>query len=98
MCGICGFCFSDDRAVDLGILQKMTTTLQHRGPDDEGYYSDDGIALGHRRLSIIDLDTGKQPIHNEDKTIYVVFTGEIYNFPELKKELENKGHRFYTKP
>jgi len=97
MCGICGFCFSDERPVDLNILKKMTTTLQHRGPDDEGYYANKGIGLGHRRLSIIDLDTGKQPIHNEDETIYVVFNGEIYNFPELKKELEEKGHRFYTK-
>jgi asparagine synthase (glutamine-hydrolysing) len=83
--------------VDLNILKKMTTTLQHRGPDDDGYYTNAGIALGHRRLSIIDLDTGKQPIHNEDKTVYVVLNGEIYNFPELKKELEKKGHRFYTK-
>jgi asparagine synthase (glutamine-hydrolysing) len=97
MCGICGFSSFDERTVDLGILKKMTKTLQHRGPDDEGYYTDHGIALGHRRLSIIDLDTGKQPIHNEDETIYVVFNGEIYNFPVLKKELEKKGHKFYTK-
>jgi asparagine synthase (glutamine-hydrolysing) len=97
MCGICGFCFSDKKPVDLNILKKMTTTLQHRGPDDAGYFTGAGIALGHRRLSIIDLDTGKQPIHNEDKTVYVVFNGEIYNFPELKKELEKKGHRFYTR-
>ncbi len=97
MCGICGFSFTDERLVDLDILKKMTKTLQHRGPDDEGYYTDAGIALGHRRLSIIDLDTGKQPIHNEDKTVYVVFNGEIYNFLELKRELEEKGHSFYTK-
>jgi asparagine synthase (glutamine-hydrolysing) len=97
MCGICGFCFPDKRSVDIDILKKMTSTLQHRGPDDEGYYTNKGIGLGHRRLSIIDLDTGKQPIHNEDETIYVVFNGEIYNFPEIKKELEKKGHRFYTK-
>ncbi|MCJ7545948.1 MAG: asparagine synthase (glutamine-hydrolyzing) [Deltaproteobacteria bacterium] len=83
--------------MDLNVLKKMTTTLQHRGPDDDGYYTNAGIALGHRRLSIIDLDTGKQPIHNEDKTVYVVFNGEIYNFPELKKELEKKGHKFYTR-
>jgi asparagine synthase (glutamine-hydrolysing) len=97
MCGICGFCFSDARSGDLDILAKMTTTLHHRGPDDKGYYTDTGIALGHRRLSIIDLDTGQQPIHNEDKTVYVIFNGEIYNFPKLKSELEQKGHRFYTK-
>jgi len=83
--------------VDRDVLKKMTTALQHRGPDDEGYYTDAGVALGHRRLSIIDLDTGKQPIHNEDESIYVVFNGEIYNFPEIKKDLEEKGHRFYTK-
>jgi asparagine synthase (glutamine-hydrolysing) len=97
MCGICGFCFSDEKPVDFDVLAKMTATLQHRGPDDKGYYIDAGIALGHRRLSIIDLDTGKQPIHNEDKSIYVVFNGEIYNFPEIKKDLEEKGHRFYTR-
>jgi len=97
MCGICGFCFFDERPVNINILKKMTATLQHRGPDDEGYYTNKGIGLGHRRLSIIDLDTGKQPINNEDKTVYVVFNGEIYNFPELKKQLEEKGHRFYTK-
>jgi asparagine synthase (glutamine-hydrolysing) len=97
MCGICGFSSPNERAADLGILKKMMKTLEHRGPDDEGYYTEHGIALGHRRLSIIDLDTGKQPIHNEDETIYVVFNGEIYNFPVLRKELEKKGHRFYTK-
>ena len=96
MCGICGFSFTNERPVDLDILIKMTTTLDHRGPDDDGYYLGGRVALGHRRLSIIDLDTGKQPIHNEDESIYVVFNGEIYNFPEIKKELEKKGHRFYT--
>ncbi|MBN1253879.1 MAG: asparagine synthase (glutamine-hydrolyzing) [Deltaproteobacteria bacterium] len=83
--------------INFDTLKNMTMSLKHRGPDDEGYYTDAGIALGHRRLSIIDLDTGKQPIHNEDKTINVVFNGEIYNFPDLKKELEGKGHRFYTR-
>jgi len=97
MCGICGLCFPDEQPVDLNILKKMTRTLQRRGPDDEGHYISAGVALGHRRLSIIDLDTGQQPIHNEDKTVYVVFNGEIYNFPELKKELEEIGHRFYTR-
>jgi asparagine synthase (glutamine-hydrolysing) len=97
MCGICGFCFPHEKPVDLNVLTRMNLALQRRGPDDEGYYVDGGIALGHRRLSIIDLDTGQQPIHNEDKTVYVVFNGEIYNFPELKKELEEKGHRFYTR-
>ncbi|RLB07884.1 MAG: asparagine synthase (glutamine-hydrolyzing) [Deltaproteobacteria bacterium] len=97
MCGICGFCFPDNRPVDLDALVKMASALEHRGPDEEGYYAEAGIALGHRRLSIIDLDTGRQPIHNEDKSIYVVFNGEIYNFPELKEGLEERGHKFYTK-
>jgi asparagine synthase (glutamine-hydrolysing) len=97
MCGICGFCFPDKKQVDFDILKKMTSALKHRGPDDEGYYLDAGVALGHRRLSIIDLDTGKQPIHNEDETMYVVFNGEIYNFPEIKKELKERGHSFYTR-
>jgi asparagine synthase (glutamine-hydrolysing) len=97
MCGICGFCSSNNRSADLDLLTKMGNSLRHRGPDDQGYYTDAGVALGHRRLSIIDLDTGKQPIHNENKTIYVVFNGEIYNFPELKKDLEERGHRFSTK-
>jgi asparagine synthase (glutamine-hydrolysing) len=97
MCGICGFCFPDKKQIDFNVLKKMTSALKHRGPDDEGYYTDAGIALGHRRLSIIDLNTGKQPIHNEDESVYVVFNGEIYNFPELKKDLESRGHAFYTK-
>ena len=97
MCGICGFCLPNKKPANLDVLARMATTLQHRGPDDKGYYTGAGIALAHRRLSIIDLDTGKQPIHNEDKTIYVVFNGELYNFPELKLDLEARGHKFYTK-
>lgn len=68
----------------------------HRGPDEDGYYADGNINLGMRRLSIIDVTTGHQPIHNEDRSIWTVFNGEIYNFQELRKELEEKGHRFYT--
>jgi asparagine synthase (glutamine-hydrolysing) len=74
----------------------MCDTIRHRGPDDEGVYVRGGVGLGMRRLSIIDLVSGQQPIHNEDKNIWVVFNGEIYNFPELRKELERAGHRFYT--
>jgi len=74
----------------------MCQTLVHRGPDDEGVYVKGHIGLGMRRLSIIDLVSGHQPIHNEDKTIWVVFNGEIYNFPELRPELESSGHCFYT--
>jgi len=74
----------------------MCDVIRHRGPDDEGVWVEDGAALGMRRLSIIDLATGHQPIHNEDRTVWIVFNGEIYNYPELRQELEAAGHRFYT--
>jgi asparagine synthase (glutamine-hydrolysing) len=77
-------------------VHRMCQTIVHRGPDDEGIYARGPVGLGMRRLSIIDLSGGKQPIHNEDKTVWVVFNGEIYNFPELRRELESRGHRFYT--
>ncbi len=79
------------------ILERMTRTLVHRGPDDAGYFVDDFVALGHRRLSIIDLETGHQPISNEDGSVWLVFNGEVYNFPELRHLLECKGHRFRTR-
>ena len=78
-------------------LPRMTQTLIHRGPDDEGYYADTSVAFGHRRLSIIDLSTGHQPIANEDGTIWVVFNGEIYNYVELSHDLVAKGHVFRTR-
>jgi asparagine synthase (glutamine-hydrolysing) len=74
----------------------MCDAMVHRGPDDDGYYVAPGIGLGMRRLSIIDLATGRQPVHNEDRTVWVVFNGEIYNFRELRSVLERRGHRFYT--
>jgi asparagine synthase (glutamine-hydrolysing) len=74
----------------------MCQVIRHRGPDDEGIHVEPGVALGMRRLSIIDLSTGHQPIHNEDRTVWTVFNGEIYNYRELRKELEAAGHRFYT--
>jgi len=74
----------------------MCDVIRHRGPDDEGTWVDEGVALGMRRLSIIDLSTGHQPIHNEDRSVWIVFNGEIYNFRELRTELELAGHRFYT--
>jgi asparagine synthase (glutamine-hydrolysing) len=77
-------------------VHRMCQTIVHRGPDDEGIYARGPVGLGMRRLSIIDLSGGKQPIHNEDKSIWVVFNGEIYNFPELRRELEGRGHQFYT--
>lgn len=93
MCGIAGFVGAGDEAV----LRKMTDCLKERGPDDQGFFVQDGIGLGHRRLSIIDISGGQQPIYNEDKTIVVVFNGEIYNFQKLRAELASQGHRFYTK-
>lgn len=92
MCGICGFTGKQD---DI-ILRRMGEAIFHRGPDEDGFYSNEKINLGIRRLSIIDVETGHQPIRNEDKTIWLVFNGEIYNFVELRRDLEKKGHRFYT--
>src|SRR5207244_7004563 len=86
--------FSKDAARELA--HRMCDAIRHRGPDDEGLLVGDGVALGMRRLSIIDLSTGNQPIHNEDRTIWIVFNGEIYNFRELRRQLEAAGHRFYT--
>jgi asparagine synthase (glutamine-hydrolysing) len=97
VCGIAGIVSSEPGAViDAATIQRMCQTIIHRGPDDEGIYAQGPAGLGMRRLSIIDLAGGHQPIHNEDKTIWVVFNGEIYNFPELRPELEKAGHRFYT--
>src|SRR5436190_12743703 len=96
MCGIAGLLSLGDKPVFEEEIQSMCDAMVHRGPDDAGYYVRDGIALGMRRLSIIDLSTGHQPIHNEDRNIWVVFNGEIYNFPELRPELEARGHHFYT--
>lgn len=101
MCGIVGAVWGPDgKAVDQGSLVAMTNELRHRGPDDSGYFLDrseqGGVALGHRRLSIIDLESGQQPIGNEDGTIQVIFNGEIYNFAELRHFLIGRGHKFRT--
>lgn len=97
MCGITGiYHFDAERKVSEYLLKKMTDTLFHRGPDGEGYYANQNIGLGHRRLTIIDLETGDQPQFNDDQSIAIVFNGEIYNYIELKKELETAGHKFYT--
>lgn len=96
MCGIAGMVVSRDEQADAGNVRRMCQTIVHRGPDDEGIYCKGAVGLGMRRLSIIDLSGGHQPIHNEDQSIWVVFNGEIYNFPELKRELESRGHQFYT--
>lgn len=97
MCGISGiFHFDPSRVADQSLLKKMTDTLSHRGPDGEGYYCKNNIGLGHRRLTIIDLSTGDQPKFNEDKSIALVFNGEIYNYVELKDELRKLGCNFHT--
>src|SRR5512140_2621012 len=97
MCGIAGkFNFERDRPVDRERLAAMTSAIAHRGPDADGFYFGPGVGLGHRRLSIIDLATGDQPLSNEDGTIWVVFNGEIYNFADIRIELEQYGHRFRT--
>ena len=97
MCGIAGICnISSSESITEQKLSIMIDMLYHRGPDGKGFYVNEGIGLGHARLSIIDLDTGSQPIHNEDKTVWVTFNGEIFNYVELKIDLEKKGHKFYT--
>jgi len=90
MCGIIGFNWEDKK-----LIRKMMKVVEHRGPDQSGYYTDKNISLGHQRLSIIDLsDKGKQPMSNENGNLLLIYNGEIYNFKELRKELERKGHRF----
>src|SRR5215471_7442463 len=97
MCGICGFVGPGHEPADLDIARRMTATLRHRGPDDEGYYASGPVALGHRRLSIIDLETGHQPVSNEDGTVWAMLNGEIYNHLELREGLSRRGHRFTTR-
>ncbi|MGH9861473.1 MAG: asparagine synthase (glutamine-hydrolyzing), partial [Candidatus Acidiferrales bacterium] len=97
MCGIAGMIdVALRKPVDEQVVRQMCRTLIHRGPDDEGVYVNGAVGLGMRRLSIIDLAGGHQPIHNEDRNIWVVLNGEIYNFPDLRSELEKSGHRFRT--
>jgi len=96
VCGIAGMVGRRGEDVDAGVVRRMCQTIVHRGPDDEGIYARGPVGLGMRRLSIIDLSGGRQPIHNEDQTVWVVFNGEIYNFPELRRELEQRNHTFYT--
>lgn len=94
MCGFCGF--SGEVIDKENIIKSMTNVITHRGPDSDGFFVNDDIAMGFRRLSIIDLEEGSQPIYNEDKTLVLTFNGEIYNFEELKEQLIEKGHVFYT--
>ncbi|MGN0966662.1 MAG: asparagine synthase (glutamine-hydrolyzing) [Candidatus Coprovivens sp.] len=95
MCGIAGYI--SEKKPTKKIIKAMTDRIAHRGPDGEGFYLDDNIALGHRRLAIIDLTTGDQPIYNEEKDVVVVLNGEIYNYQELREELKKKKHKFVTK-
>ncbi len=98
MCGICGIYLLESGAVaDRALLERMNRTMIHRGPDDEGYYISGPVGIAMRRLSIIDLESGYQPICNEDKTLWIVFNGEIYNYPELRSELTAKGHIFRSR-
>src|SRR5215208_2128414 len=96
MCGICGVVSLDGSGVERGVLEAMNETLVHRGPDSGGVYLDTTVGLAARRLAIIDLAGGDQPIANEDGTIHVVQNGEIYNYRELRRELEAQGHLFRT--
>src|SRR5450755_3724316 len=96
MCGIAGYVTFDQAAEHSALLRRMTDAIRHRGPDDEGFFITPGVGLGLRRLSIVDLPGGHQPIANEDGTVHVVFNGEIYNYVELRGELEKRGHRLTT--
>jgi asparagine synthase (glutamine-hydrolysing) len=96
MCGIVGFVNASSRAANREILERMNRCIVHRGPDEDGFFVQDSVALAMRRLAIIDLAGGQQPIYNQDRSAVIVFNGEIYNFQELKKDLEAKGHEFYT--
>lgn len=97
MCGICGIAFKDSQTPQRSLLQKMTAAIVHRGPDSDGFYVSPGIGLGMRRLAIIDVAGGDQPISNEDETLWVIFNGESHNFPELYAELIKRGHEFRTR-
>ena len=93
MCGICGIAGA---CANSNVAEMMNRSLRHRGPDGSGLYQDEGVVLGHTRLSIIDLQTGDQPMTNEDRSIWVVFNGEIYNYRELRRDLAECGHRFHS--
>jgi asparagine synthase (glutamine-hydrolysing) len=97
MCGICGLAYTDQRPGNRELLRKMNDAIRHRGPDSEGFFADDGIGLAVRRLSIIDVKGGDQPISNEDDSAWIVLNGEIYNYPEIRSHLEVRGHRFKTR-
>ena len=97
MCGIAGIVnLKQHKPISSDALRKMVSIQKHRGPDETGAYIDDNIGLAHARLSIIDLKDGTQPIHNEDKSLWIIYNGEVFNYPELRQELIRRGHKFYT--
>ena len=96
MCGIVGYVNADGSPADRSLLERMNAAIRHRGPDEDGYLVDGGVALAMQRLAIIDLAGGQQPIHNADRTKWIVFNGEIYNYRDLRKDLESRGHQLYT--
>jgi asparagine synthase (glutamine-hydrolysing) len=96
MCGIVGLVRNDGNAIDEALLTRMCNAIRHRGPDDDGFYVNGPVGLGMRRLAIIDIKSGQQPIHNQDRSSWIVFNGEIYNYLELREKLEKLGHKFYT--
>ena len=97
MCGIAGIINFNTTEDMQGLLRRMIGLMHHRGPDAAGIFVNGPAGLAHARLSIIDLTSGDQPIHNEDRTVWIVFNGEIFNYPELRSALISRGHRFYTK-
>jgi asparagine synthase (glutamine-hydrolysing) len=97
MCGISGLVYRDpERPVEQAVLERMNAAIRHRGPDSDGFYFRPGVGLAMRRLAIVDLHTGDQPLSNEDGSVWIVFNGEIYNYPQLRPELEKRGHIFRT--
>ena len=97
MCGIAGILnLGQEQPITPDALRRMVSVQQHRGPDESGAYVDDNIGLAHARLSIIDLSEGTQPIHNENKSLWIIYNGEVFNYPELRQELVSRGHKFYT--
>src|SRR5713226_9943525 len=97
MCGICGkLVFNREASVSPALIKSMADTIAHRGPDDDGYFVSGPAGLGFRRLSIIDLSGGHQPLSNEDASMHIIFNGEIYNYKELREYLLGRGHHFKT--
>ena len=96
MCGIVGFVSDQDQDTKDKIIRNMASRMEHRGPDGEGYFADDFVALGHKRLAILDLEGGQQPIYSEDQNYVLVCNGEIYNYQDIKEELLSCGYKFHT--